>query len=81
MKNTVEPSIILDISDKNTFEVFNDQQIKKVRLIYIPDVQDEDQNCRLLLTYPEFNAFSDMIRQMTVGEFEELRGMLNSIQD
>ena len=80
MKNTLEPSTILEISGDNTFEVFNDQQIDKVRFVYV-DAQDESHNIRLLLNYKNFNAFSSMIRKMTLNEFEELKDMFNAIQD
>lgn len=80
MKNTLEPSTILEISGDNTFEVFNDQQINKVRFVYV-DTQDESHNIKLLLNYKDFNALSSMMSKMTLNEFEELKAMFISMNE
>jgi hypothetical protein len=72
---------IMEISDNNTFEVFNDQEIEKVRFVFIPDQNNELLNIKWMLQYKDFKKLSSIIRSLSLNQFEELKSMMEKLDE
>lgn len=74
-------SSIMEISDDFKFEFFNDKEIKKIRILYTLDEEDENKNIKLMFNYREFQGFINMINEMDYSGLESLKNLIEKVND